>query len=76
MCRAPLLAARATVVAIVQLPREGAKGAKAAAALTRLQARIRAAGYASVQVDWLFANGPAERTLYCEWGAQSPTGAS
>lgn len=62
----PLLRAGAGVVATVLLPREG--GTKAAGStLSRLTARLEHAGYRDVQLQWLFANAPSERTLCAVW---------
>lgn len=64
----PLLQRGASVAVVVSLPREGARGARAAAALVaKLTLSLVDAGYSAVDVRWLFANGPTERTLCCQW---------
>ena len=35
--------------------------------LAKLTLSLVDAGYSAVDVRWLFANGPTERTLCCQW---------
>ena len=62
----PLLLAGASLVVNFQLPREE-RGAAGEAAINGLKTRLAQSGYEEVCVEWLFANGPTERTLVCKW---------
>ena len=65
----PLLHANAPLLVSVPMPREG-RGTAGDFALSRLAQCLAAAGYEEVKLPlpWLFANGPAQRTLCCRWG--------